>query len=562
VGAALGAGSAMAAPRQRALTLREKAAQLVFIPFHGAALHRRSRQYRRFQRLVKDVRVGGLVLVNWAAGGVTPRAEPYALAAFVNRMQRLARVPLLVAADLERGASMRISGTTAFPHAMAFGAASDLNLTRLKGAITAREARALGVHWVFYPVADVNNNPDNPIINIRSFGENPESVSNHVRAFIQGARSVSAARVLTTAKHFPGHGDTAVDTHLNLASIPGDGERLRRVELAPFRAAIQAGVDSIMTAHLAVPALGVSDVPATLSPAVLTGLLRNELKFTGLIVTDALDMGGIAKGYTSGEAAVRAVEAGADVLLMPPDPEEAVNALAGAVRAGRISPRRLQDSVDRVLRAKDAMGLNQRRLVNTARIEDDVAAPESHEIAQEVADRAVTLIRNEGSIVPLADPARTCYLLLAESRTSTQGRAMAEEIRRRAPNASILELDPTVDIESIVSATAGTVAVVVAAFSQVGAYRSNAQLAGGYPTLLEALFAARRPIVMAALGNPYLLRHYGGVAAYLAAYSTVEASEIAAVKALFGEIDIRGRLPVSIPGCARYGEGIQLVSRA
>jgi beta-N-acetylhexosaminidase len=545
----------------RALTLRQKAAQLVFIPFNGIAPNRRSRQYKRFLHLVRDVRVGGLILVNWASGRVVQRAEPYALAAFVNRMQRLARTPLLVTGDFERGASMRVSGTTVFPHAMAFGAAGDLELTRRQGAITAREARALGVHWVFYPVADINNNPDNPIINIRSFGEDPASVSQHVRAFIEGARSAGPRRVLTTAKHFPGHGDTAVDTHLNLASIPGDRERLDRIELAPFRAAIAAGVDSIMTAHLAVPGLGVTEIPATLSPAILTGLLRKELGFTGLIVTDALDMGGIAKGYSSGEAALRALEAGADVLLMPPDPEEAVDAIAAAVRSGRVPMRRLDESVARLLRAKQQMGLDRRKLVDADDIDDIVDAPESGEVAQQVADRAVTLVKNEDGIVPLTDPARACWLLLAESRTSVQGRAMADEIRKRVKTALILELDPTVDVERVRTAAAGNAAIVVAAFSQVGAYRSNAQLAGDYPALMQALLGGATPVIMAALGNPYLLRHYGNVAAYLATFSTVEPSEIAAVKGLFGEIHIRGRLPVAIPGHARYGEGIQLVAR-
>src|SRR5690348_4981105 len=241
-------------------------------------------------------------------------------------MQQLTRVPLLVGGDFERGASMRIDGTTVFPHAMAFGAAGDPALTRYEGEVTAREARAIGVHWIYYPVADVNNNPDNPIINIRSFGENPADVATHVRAFIEGAHSDRKNYVLTTAKHFPGHGDTAVDTHVGLATIPADRERLEHLELVPFRAAIEAGVDAIMTAHIAVPAISPPDLPATLSPAILTKLLRQEMGFKGLVVTDALEMGGIAKGYNSGEAAVRALEAGADTLLMPADPEAAVKA--------------------------------------------------------------------------------------------------------------------------------------------------------------------------------------------------------------------------------------------
>jgi beta-N-acetylhexosaminidase len=545
----------------RSLTLPEKAAQLVFIPFNGAAPHPRSRQYQRFLRLVRDVRIGGLILVNWVSGRVAQRAEPHALAAFVNRMQRLAPVPLLVTGDFERGASMRVAGTTPFPHAMAFGASGDPDFTRRQGEITAREARAMGVHWVFYPVADVNNNPDNPIINIRSFGEDPESVARHVRAFIEGARGAAGARVLTTAKHFPGHGDTAVDTHHRLATIPGDRERLNTVELIPFRAAIEAGVDSVMTAHLAVPAMGVPDMPATLSPAILTGLLRRELAFKGLIVTDALDMGGIAKGYDSGEAAVRALEAGADVLLMPPDAEQAVNAVVAAVREGRIRQSRIDASLARVLAVKEQVGLHRRKMVDLDRIEDVINAPESNDLAQQVADRAVTLVKNDGGLLPLADGSRAAYLMLAGSRSSTQGQMMTEEISKRAAGALVMELDPSLDVARTVDAAARKGIIVVAAFSQVGAYRSNAQLAGDYPQLMEALIASGKPVVMVALGNPYLLRHYTRVAAYMTTFSTVEPSEVAAVKALFGEIDVRGRLPVSIPGVAGCGEGIQLVAR-
>jgi beta-N-acetylhexosaminidase len=545
----------------RSLTLREKVAQLIFVPFNGAAPHTRSREYARYLKLVRDIRVGGLILVNWAQGRVIQKAAPYELATFSNRMQRLAKVPLLVGADLERGASMRVDGTTVFPHAMAFGAAGDPALTRYEGEVTAREARALGIHWVYYPVADVNNNPDNPIINIRSFGEDPQQVAAHVRAFIEGTRADLTRRVLTTAKHFPGHGDTAVDSHVNLAAIPADKERLRRLELVPFQAAIAAGVDSIMTAHVAVPALAPADVPATLSPRVLTGLLRKELGFRGLVVTDALEMGGIAKGYQAGEAAVLALEAGADALLMTPDPEAALEAVLAAVRKRRLSQKRIEESVVRILRAKQRVGLDRRRYVNLEAIEDQVNAPEAVERAQEIADRAVTLVKNERDVVPLRAPARTCFLVLAESRYASGGQVFAEEVRRREKQALVLPLDPSLpaaEIDNVVARTAGCQTVVAAAFASVGAYRGDLALPGDYPRLLEGLTARGQPVVLVALGNPYLLRSFPRVDAYLATFSTVPPSEIAAVRALLGEIPIRGRLPVTIPGAAKRGHGIQL----
>ena len=317
----------------RTLTPRERIAQLVTIGFSGHPMNTRTREYRKFVHLVSQEHVGGLILVNVSNGRIVQKADPLEAASFINRMQRLAKVPLLISGDFERGASMRVDATTQFPHAMAFTASRNPKEAFEEGAITAREARALGVQWLFFPDADVNNNPDNPIINIRSYGENPQDVSAFVTAFIQGAHSVPTAKVLTTAKHFPGHGDTATDTHLNLATITGDKARLEEIEWTPFRAAIAAGTDAIMTAHIAVPALDDPGIPATLSPKILTGILREELGYKGIVVTDALEMGGIAQGFSTGDAAVRAIEAGADVLLMPPDGEVAINAVEAAVKS-------------------------------------------------------------------------------------------------------------------------------------------------------------------------------------------------------------------------------------
>ena len=243
-------------------------------PFTGNRPTSRSAGYRKFIRLIRETKVGGLILNNASNGRVFRRPNHIRWRHFSTGMQRMATVPLMVGGDFERGASMRLEGTTLFPHAMAFGAAGDPPSPAMKARSTAREARAIGVQWVYYPVADVNNNPDNPIINIRSFGENPQDVAAHVKAFIEGAHSDKKNLILTTVKHFPGHGDTAVDSHLNLPAISADRDRLQNLELVPFKAAIQGGVDAVMTAHVAVPALTPPDVPATLSPAILTDLLQ------------------------------------------------------------------------------------------------------------------------------------------------------------------------------------------------------------------------------------------------------------------------------------------------
>ena len=533
------------------MSLRDEVAQLIVVPFSGQPLNPRAKAYREFAKLIKHDHVGGMILVNVTQGRLVQKAEPLAVASFLNQMQRLAKVPLLVSADLERGASMRLNATTVFPHAMAFAAAQDPGAARMEGEITAREARAVGIHWVFYPVADVNNNPDNPIINIRSFGENPVEVSKYVDAFIEGAHADKKNLVLTTAKHFPGHGDTSTDSHMNLATITADRERLNRVEFAPFRSAIEHGVDSIMTAHIAVPALDDSGVPATLSPKILTGILREQLGFKGIVVTDALEMGGIAKGYKQGEASVRAIEAGADVLLMPSDPHAAIEGVLAAVKSGRITKKRLDASVARLLTAKLRVGLGMQSTVDLERVSEILNSPESNAAAQAVADKAVTVVKGAAQFVPLREPSKTCFLALAEGRTSPQGQAFLAEVRRRVPGAHSALLDSQMTAEEVAANDQqglGCDTTVVAAFVSVAAYRGNVALGGVYPGLMERLISSGKPVVLVSLGNPYLLRNFSGVGGYLTTYSTVPPSEIAAVKVLFGEIAATGKLPVTIPG--------------
>jgi beta-N-acetylhexosaminidase len=455
---------------------------------------------------------------------------------------------------------MRVNGTTVFPHAMAFGATGDPAFARFEGEVTAREARALGFHWVYFPVADVNNNPDNPIINTRSFGENPEAVAAQVSAFIEGAHSDKKNFILTTVKHFPGHGDTAVDTHMNLATITADMDHLENVELVPFKAAIAAGVDSVMTAHIAVPALAPPDLPATLSPAILTGLLRKQLGFKGLVITDALEMGGIAKGFSTGDAAVRALEAGADTLLMPSDPDAAIRAVVAAVENGRLTRARIQESVVKMLSAKEKLGLDRKRVVDLEAIGDVVNSPESNQRAQEVADRAVTLVRN-GNAIPLAPSGQTCFVTMPEGRYSTEGQAFTQEVRKRAPGAFQVTLDPSMlpaVIDEALQKLSGCDRYAVAAFATVNANHGSVGLDGDLPRVIQTLTASGKPVAFVALGDPYLLANFPKVSAYLATFSTVPPSEVAAVKALWGEIAIRGHLPVTIPGQAAYGEGIQL----
>jgi len=543
------------------MSLREKVAQLVVMPILGEAPNTRSAVFRRYQHYVRDLRVGGVIVTGFALNGAVRPAEPYALAATINRLQKMSKLPLLVGADFERGASMRVASTTLWPYNMAFAAAKDFAAATYQGAETARDARAIGVNWLFAPVSDVNNNPDNPIINIRSYGENPAEVAKFVQAYIAGAHSDTKNPVLVTAKHFPGHGDTAQDSHLGLARLDADRNRIESVELEPFRAAIASGVDAIMTAHLAAPALDPENQPATVSSKILTGLLREELNFRGLVVTDAMDMQGLASLYDSGEASVRALEAGSDVLLMPKSAEQAINGVLAAVQSGRLSRQRIDESVAKVLSAKTRLGLNRKKVVNLEEIADIIGSPEGEERAQEVADHSVTLVRDQNGALPLRRPESTCLIALTENRRGIQGQKLVEEVKKRAPTMTTAVLDPAIskmDLEDVSEKTSHCSQIVIAAYVTVSAYRGNVALAGLYPEFLNGLIAGKVPVTLVALGNPYLVRSFPNVATYLTTYSPTPTSETSVAKALFGEIPASGKLPVTIPGIANYGDGMEL----
>jgi beta-N-acetylhexosaminidase len=550
----------------KTMSPRDKAAQLILAPCFGENPNVRSSEYRRFTHWVQDLHVGGLIVLNRVQYGSVKNAEPVAMAAFLNQMQRLSPLPLIVGSDFERGASMRVANTVKFPHSMAYAAAGDLAASRFEGAETAREARALGVHWIFAPVADVNNNPDNPIINIRSYGEQASSVADHVAAFVDGAHSNPGSPVLVTVKHFPGHGDTRTDSHMGLSVIGGDRARLDSVELVPFKAAIAHHVDAVMTGHLSVPALEPEPIPATVSKAILTDLLRKELGFQGIIVTDAMDMAGLTKQFPPGEAVVKALEAGADVLLMPANIEAAIKGILQALGNRTLSMKRLDQSVQKLLEAKVRLGLNKRRFVDLEAINTVIEAPESEAVAQTETDHAVTLVRNDKDVFPVSAPAQTCLYVLPESKLSRQGLKLMEQVTARAPEMQTTFLDPTLP-ESLFqdiaaqSYTGGCKTILIAAFASVTEYKGDTALAGGYSVFVNALLNGKLPVGLLSLGNPYLLKNFPGASAYVTTYSTSPTAEVAAVKMIFGEIGLTGRLPVNIPGYAKLGDGIQLPAR-
>ncbi len=468
-------------------------------------------------------------------------------------------MPLLVASDLEGGTAIRLIGGTPFPTNMGVGATRREQDAWEMGRITALEGRAVGVHLTFSPVADVNNNPANPIINTRSFGEDPAAVGRLVAAAVRGTQEHG---MLATAKHFPGHGDTGTDSHIALPVIAADWARLDSVELMPFRAAIAAGVTAIMSAHVAMPAITGGDArAATLSPAILGGILRDSLGFKGLAVTDALDMGALVSAYGPGEAAVLALEAGADLLLQPSDPVAAVEAVVRAVESGRVSEERLDRSVRKLLEIKERLGLFGRRLVPLDSIPAAVGLRANLAVAADVAQRAIVLVRDSlGAVDSLRARAQPVSLVLyGDDASPAAGRTFAAELRRLGREPIVVRLTPTSGPASYDSARGLLAAerpVVVAAAVRVSAWRGTLGLPDSLAAFIEAASRAR-PTTLVSLGSPYLILQAPGVQGYLLAWGAGPLTETAAAAALAGRSPITGTLPIRLPPLYPLGHGLR-----
>ncbi len=561
------------------LTLRQKLGQLIMPGTGGEYVAADAATMARLRRWVEEDGIGGISL---------SIGLPHSYAAKLNELQRHARVPLLVSSNMEAGPGERLAGVyslpylqeqgggTRFPPAMAMGAAGSDTLAFEQGRITAEEARAVGVHMTFAPDLDVNSNPLNPIINTRSFGESPALVASLGKAFLRGAR---AGGLLATGKHFPGHGDTRTDSHIDLPTIAADQARLDSVELAPFRAAIAEGVDAIMTAHIAAVGVeGAGAPPATLSPFFLTRVLRQELGFRGLVITDAMEMGGITKHFGDVEAVVRAVEAGADIILKPLDVERALDGLEQAVRGGRIPEARIDASVRRILEAKARVGLDRgpgAALVALDSVDRHVGTRAHQAVADEVARRSITLVRDSLGMVPLRPGTRLLSVTFARGGDLVAGREFDRELALtgRRPGASP-GAGPATGGHAVESARVdeGTGEAEWAALARradsadvvlVSAYVApresvgSVALGGGLPAFVNALVARGKPVIFTSFGSPYLLSAVPSVPAYLLAWGGVELSQRAAARALLGLEPITGRLPISLPPAYGAGHGLQ-----
>ncbi len=535
-------------PILASLSTRQKVSQLVVPWLAGSYAAFDDSAFQVATRWVDSLQVGGIII---SVG------SPFDIAAKLNALQRRSHLPLLISADLEWGAAMRVVGATGFPPIMAAGATGDERDAYTIGRIAALEGRAVGIHVNFAPDADVNNNPLNPIINTRSFGEDPRTVGRLVGAYVRGLRENG---MLATLKHFPGHGDTEMDSHIGLPTIRADYARLDTLELIPFRAGIAAGADIVMSAHIAFPALTGGDDPGTLSAAVLTGLLRDSLKFHGLVVTDALDMGAIVTKYGAGEATVRAFLAGSDLLLMPADPDSGINAMVAAFANGRITPERLDSSVRRVLEIKRRVGLFERRTVPLDSIMRIVGSKPYQDLANDMAARALTLVRDTVGTLARLRAARSRLALVAygDELNSTVGQRIVETLQKGGDTVTFFRLWPmsgTASYDSARAAIARAPTVVFAANVRPISGRGTIALPDSLARLIAATDSAK-PTVLVSLGSPYLLGQTPTVKSYLIAWSGVRSAERAVSRALLGWAPIGGKLPIRIPPGYPIGHGI------
>ena len=544
----------------RKMTVREKLGQMLMPYYFGVFESTESPAYKDLLHQVEDNHVGGFILGTIRGPLGIERSQVYPTVVITNALQAHSRVPLLIGADFESGTGMRLDEGTNFPSAMAIGATDDPQLAYTAGKETALEARAAGIHWIFAPDADVNDNPGNPIINVRAFGEDPRQVADFAGQFIRGIEENGA---LATAKHFPGHGDVTTDSHLSLPVVPDDRKELENNELVPFRAAISAGVSSIMPGHLAVPALEPdATVPASLSRRILTGLLREEMKFRGLIVTDAMDMGGVTSMYPPDEAAIRAVEAGGDIVLQPPVPDAALAGLENAVKSGRLSEKRIDESVRRILQAKARLGLDKDRLVDIARLNQKFGLPTFADDAQAIADRGVTLLRNSENLVPLnaARELRVLLVSLSADPDAYPSATLESEIRWRVDSFKSLRADTQfVNVSALKLPPADSYDIAIAAlFVRVADRKGNVGFPDDQRAFVNQMLASGKPSVVLAFGSPYLISTFPGAKSWIGEFSTNDVSQRAAVRALFGQTPIKGRIPVTVPDTVKRGDGMQV----
>ncbi len=537
----------------KSMTLREKIGQMIVTGVLGDYKNVNGEKFAEVRKQILENKVGGFVFY---------RGDALELAALTNEMQSISKITLFMAADFERGLPMQIRSGTSFTHNMGIAAAGNPQDSFRKGQIIAGEMRAIGINWLYGPVSDVANNPDNSMVNVRSYGENAARTAEFVAAEVRGLRQ---GGVISTAKHFPGHGDTPQDSHINTPTINISRERFEQVELAPFRAAIAAGLDSFMTAHIALPQITGDDIPASLNRKINVDLIRKELNFDGIITTDSLGMGAIIKNYKGTDGAVLAIKAGADIALLPPNVKETIDALENAVKAGEIPEKQIDDSVRRLLKVKRRIGLIQNHSVDLNAVNKLVEKPENVKFANDLAERSMTLLKNDNKVLPLnlKQAEKTLFIIAAGDDDADQGLIFKAAVEQRVKNARIVRVDKRTtqaEYERILADAKQAETVLIAPFVKRAALKGTIALPDAEAEFIVEAIAANKNTAIVAFGSPYQLKQFPQAKSYLAAWAVEDVAQTAAARAIFGETAITGRSPVSLPDFFKIGDGLQIKS--
>lgn len=536
------------------MTLKEKCAQMIVpyaIPvFEGED----SKSFQRLIYLVTELKVGGLVFLEGNA---------YDQVLITNKLQKLSDTPLLISADYERGLGMRLEDAIEFPTNMALGATNDSSLSYLLGRISAVESRFIGVHQNYSPTIDVNYNYENPIINTRAYSDNTKIINLHSAAFIRG---LNEERVISTAKHFPGHGSTNVDSHSKLPIIEKSKERFYKEDLVPFIEAIKSDVKSIMVGHLEVPAFEkTKGLPASLSYSIVTELLQNELGFKGLVVTDALNMNAITKNFSEEEAILLALKAGNDILLFPKNAETALNTIYDAVVNGDITEERIDKSVRKILAAKRWSLLEEKKEIDISKLSDTLNTKSHLRLAEEIAEKSITLLKDENKIIPISPEkylTTTCIIL--DDGKSEKKFALEKALDKELKYYKLFKLNissATKEFTDALKFAYNSNLVLIAIYQNVRAYRGDLKIEDRQLDLIKALVSLNKPVIIMSFGNPYVIAEFSDADTYLCGYSKSAVSQFAMIKAIVGKSNITGELPVNIPKTNfKVGDGIKIIN--
>lgn len=534
------------------LTLREKIGQMMLYGMHMKFMNAEDARWKEITRVIQQDGVGGIHI--WYG-------ETGASLTMLNELQRMSRIPIIVDADIEYGLNQRYKAGTDLPPLMAIAATGDPNLAYEAGRISAMEAGAVGIHWNFSPVTDINNNPANPIINTRSFGETAEIVNKFSVEYIRGLKDHG---MLSTAKHFPGHGDTETDSHSSLASIPSDSARIWSVEIEPFRHAIANGVDAVMVAHVTAPDYQPNaDLPATLSPYWVTDVLKGELGFDGVVVTDAMGMGGITKNYSNDYGLIHAINAGCNFIIQAQNVTKAIDVVEKAVREGIIDLSRIDESALKMLRMKEKIGLHEKRTIDLSYAQKTLGLSKNKKIASQIAEQSLTLVKNENNVIPLDTGSSDAWVLIDmyDSPNNHSESTMSRLIRQSGKKViqfQIDESDSSDYLQSVMNQIVPDQMVILNVFASPKAHKDRIGLPDAEADFVRNLTKKSENLIMVSFGNPYLIQDFPDVPAYLCAYKGNSVLQSAAAKALLGKNAINGKLPITIPGVAEMGFGIQI----